>query len=522
MAIIQMPRWHWSIEQHQSVVYCRVFLQPELQRFLLYVGSSSQSLGSRERTRWGKYKQIRAGKAVCGELCLWWHKRQRNFHLPVPLVFMQVPQASCLRTMEQTFINLLTPELNAPWVRRLVKSKHSQRTRADPVLAVRRRVVSWRQFKRYRRRALQLKQVQPSVFRSPRVVTAIVYALQLILDLASGSLKSFPAQKFLRSNYVDADTLYHLYRVASHLGDPYYETLCRSKLTDVLRFRQLPVPRPCMTLSIPLLLPQRQFARMVRSALDQCLSISEDRLIPYHIPTTRIIPVSHPKIKDVLHSHMDVVQSWTADETAEQMGWTCPCATIVADHPEARLVDGHVCCLLSQLVVPSRGLERACGCQCKQRGFSLCRREHGLLFVRLSPHGREIMAFYACLRMTCGTSGNLLGWNIGTTLRINVKWTVSDVLRLQKCGSGLVWHVRDHEGSHSHVFCLIKYWRMLDNTYLTASIFRPLSMHAGCAFTQIEQAVPDEILKHFSFGFQFRRRGTSLPWSYILPKHKNE
>ena len=95
------------------------------------------------------------------------------------------------------------------------------------------------------------------------------------------------------------------------------------------------------------------------------------------------------------------------------------------------------------------------------------------------------------------------------------KRTVSDVLRLQKCASGLVWRVRDHEGSHSHVFCPIKYWR-------TASILRPLSMHAGCAFTQVEQAVPDEILKHVSLVFQFRRRGTSLPWSYILPKHKKE
>ena len=245
-----------------------------LQRFL-YVGSSSQSLGSGERTRWGKYKQIRSGKAVCGELCLWWHKRKCNFHVPVPLVFIHFPQASCLCTMEQTFINLLTPELNAPWVRHLVKSKHSHGARTDPVRAVRRQLVSWRQFRRYRRRALRLRRVQPSVFRSPKVVTAIVYALQLMFDLASDSLKSFLAQKFLRSNYVDADTVYHL--VVSHSGDPYYETLCRFKLADVLRFRQLPVPGPCVLLSMPLHLPQHKFARKARSALDQCLSISEDR-----------------------------------------------------------------------------------------------------------------------------------------------------------------------------------------------------------------------------------------------------
>ena len=205
------------------------FLQPELQRFL-YVRSSAQSLGARERARWGKYKQIRSGKAVCGELCLWWRKRKSNFHVPVPLVFMHVASVSCLRTMEQAFINLLTAELNAPWVRRLVKSKHSSGTKMDPVWAVRRQLVAWRQFSRYRRRVLRLAQVQPSVFRSQKVVGAIV------LDLASDSLKSVLAQKLLRSNYVDADAAYHLYRVASQ-GDPFYETL----LTEVLAFSTVAV-----------------------------------------------------------------------------------------------------------------------------------------------------------------------------------------------------------------------------------------------------------------------------------------
>ena len=171
---IRSSNYAWQFFSQSSVIYCRVFLQPELQRFL-YVGSSSQSLGSRGRTRWGKYKQIFSGKAACGELCLWWHKRKCNLHVPAPLVFMQVVQASCLRTMEQTFISLLTLELNAPWVRCLVKSKHSHGTRTDPVRAVRRQLASWRQFRRYRRRALGLTQVQPSVFRSQKVVTAIIY-----------------------------------------------------------------------------------------------------------------------------------------------------------------------------------------------------------------------------------------------------------------------------------------------------------------------------------------------------------
>ena len=265
------------------------------------------------------------------------------------------------------------------------------------------------------------------MFRSPKVVAAIVCApLQLMFDLASDSLKSFLAQKFLRSNFVDADTVYHMYRVASHLGDPYDETFCRSKLSDVLRFSQLPAPRPCLPLSMPLLLPQHKFARMVRSALDQCLSISEDRLIPYHIPTTRIIPASHPKIKYVLHSHMDVVQSWMADGAAEQMGWTCPCATIVANHTEVQLVDGHVACSASLLSLPDDLKELAAS--------SANNAVYPLKDGAWASFRQAVMAFCVCLRMTFGTCGNLLGF--GHQSNLADKWTVSDVLRLQNVHPG--------------------------------------------------------------------------------------
>ena len=141
--------------------------------------------------------------------------RQCNFHVPVSLVSVQVPQASSLRTMEQTFVNLLTPELNAPWVRRLVRSTHSQSDQNKSCSGGQAMSGIVETVQEYRRRAPQLRQVQPSVFRSPRMVTAIVHVLQLMFDLASDCLTSFLAQTFSRSNYVDADTVYSLYRVAA-------------------------------------------------------------------------------------------------------------------------------------------------------------------------------------------------------------------------------------------------------------------------------------------------------------------
>ena len=34
--------------------------------------------------------------------------------MAVPMVIMHVPRSDCLHTIEQTFINLLQPRLNAP------------------------------------------------------------------------------------------------------------------------------------------------------------------------------------------------------------------------------------------------------------------------------------------------------------------------------------------------------------------------------------------------------------------------
>ena len=170
---IRSSQYTWAFFQSKSVVYCRLFLQPEFKAFL-YVGSTAQTLSERERTRWGKFKQIRAGKAVHGELSLFWYHRRANYHMAIPMVILHVPRADCLHTIEQTFINLLQPCLNAPWVRALVRAKHANIASSDPVRCVRRYVTSWRQFRRFRRRNLTRAGLAPSVFRSENVVQSIV------------------------------------------------------------------------------------------------------------------------------------------------------------------------------------------------------------------------------------------------------------------------------------------------------------------------------------------------------------
>ena len=99
-------------------------------------------------------------------------------------------------------------------------------------------------------------------------------------------------------------------------------------------------------------------------------------------------------------------------------------------------------------------------------------------------------------------------------------WTVTQINRLKSHSKGLIWHVRDHEGAHSHVFCPVKYWMMLQNTFTADSIFLPVGLSASAVMTQMEQAVPEHILN--AFPFKFSSRKSRVSWAYILPKFKKD
>ena len=512
---IRSSQYTWAFFQSKSVVYCRLFLQPEFKAYL-YVGSTAQTLSDRERTRWGKFKQIRAGKAVHGELSLFWYHRRANYHMAIPMVILHVPRADCLHTIEQTFINLLQPFLNAPWVRALVRAKHANIASSDPVRCVRRYVTSWRQFRRFRRRNLTLAGLAPSVFRSENVVQSIVYCYQILFDLASDSLQSFLAQKFLRSNQVDADMIYRLYRMATHLGDPFYETSCRSKLNQVLEFRSMRAPGVCRPLSIPFLLPERVFTRRARRLLGDILDVSTHKLLPYHVPSTSLVAKSHPKIKDILFSHKKILMQWDPKITPDQAGIRCCCAQILKDHPRLTVAQGHIASSATLLSLPD---DLLCIAQ------SSC---NNTVFMDAKAH-------WSCFRTTIYEwieHHDLLRYDEKEVRAVWERlwreheqaleghWTVTQINRLKSHSKGLTWHVRDHEGAHSHVFCPVKYWMMLQNTFTADSIFLPVGLSASAVMTQMEQAVPEHILS--AFPFKFSSRKSKVSWAYILPKFKKD
>ena len=55
-------------------------------------------------------------------------------------------------------------------------------------------------------------------------------------------------------------------------------------------------------------------------------------------------------------------------------------------------------------------------------------------------------------------------------------WTVAKINQMKSHSKGLIWHVRDHEGAHAHVFCPVKHWMMLQSTFTADSVFLPVRL----------------------------------------------
>jgi hypothetical protein len=112
---IDAGMYTWSFFSQERCIYARIFLHKPWRKFV-YIGSSVHNLASRERTRWGKYKQVMAGTPVSVELALHWHHQHCNYDLCIPRVFMHSPELRCLHSVEQFWIQALSARLNSPLV----------------------------------------------------------------------------------------------------------------------------------------------------------------------------------------------------------------------------------------------------------------------------------------------------------------------------------------------------------------------------------------------------------------------
>ena len=250
--------------------------------------------------------------------------------------------------------------------------------------------------------------------------------------------------------------------------------------------------------------------------LGQCLDISGDRIAPFHVPSTRLVMKSQPKIRAIVYNFRDLTLKGRLDEDCPNEEVKCCCASVLARHPDLTVVDGHIASTASKLKLSPRLTELAASSSNNSAFVDAeSHQSHSLVAIQqlTSKHNLLCLPEDEILEEWRGIWGTHQCY-------IQDRRTVEDVRHLFDAAKSLVWHVRDHEGSQLHVFCPVKYWTMLSNTFGAEQVFRNPFLTCSQAHVQVEQRVPPSILDDFSFGFRFRMSACNLPYAYILPKHK--
>ena len=157
----------------------------------------------------------------------------------------------------------------------------------------------------------------------------------LLMMLAAGGRLAFEASRRLRSSELSHLHIFALHRLSNHLDDP-PRTRVKSLLVQVLKFRQLAVPKQRKPLVIPLL-AHTSFKQSVRTFLRDQIRLNKEFLIPFHLPSVQVVAGKRQSMKDLLYNHLQVQRSWSWSTPP-----SCSCKSLLHQHPELHLAQGHI------------------------------------------------------------------------------------------------------------------------------------------------------------------------------------
>ena len=192
----------------------------------------------------------------------------------------------------------------------------------------------------------------------------------ILMMLAGGGRLAFEASRRLRSSEFSPMHIFALHRLSNHLDDP-PRTRVKSSLLQTLKFRQLAVPNLRKPLVIPFL-AHSSFKQSVRAFLRHQIRSSKEFRIPFDLPSVQVVAGKQQSMNDLLYNHLRAPRSWSWSTPPP-----CSCASLLLQHPELQLSQGHIASPLKKLNV-SRCLRHILSFSAENTGCTIIARLHCL------------------------------------------------------------------------------------------------------------------------------------------------
>ncbi|CAE7245257.1 unnamed protein product [Symbiodinium natans] len=95
--------------------------------------------------------------------------------------------------------------------------------------------------------------------------------------------------------------------------------------------------------------------------------------------------------------------------------------------------------------------------------------------------------------------------------------TFDDVQHLRKLFSNLVVFGQDHQPDHVMIFCPMRFWKMVHDTFFDQTVYTDTSLTAQQAHDRVCSNIPANLKRDLPWAWQYKQ---PLPFAYVLPKQK--
>ena len=468
-----------------------------------YIGSTGDGIAARQGNRISKFKQLLHAKLVKVELALRWFLDKMNFKQFVPVVIALKPSYESAEVHEHQLIEAWQTKLNFPFINKFLSHKALGFCRVRPTTKHGYSANGERLFRKVRKRLKTKK-----VFRSKTLEGQSAW--RILLDLSSLTARSFNAEKLIRSKQITEYELYGLYRLASNLEQP-HQSKAISAIRSALVFRRLTVPNSNRSIAVPFLAhPEHKL--QLTAFLKRLVKDNLEHAIPFHLPACSPIEASSPKLCDALWSWKD----WLA-QPGQHVCCTCPCQSILQDHPELELTDGHITSSASLLNL-SPELQEVASSNMKASyyvgktfythntlpEFQKWLAHHGLPAHLSSQWQSHIDAVWP-QHLSAMEEQQCYSWK--------------QVQKLKAITKDLVCHNADHEAGHLMLYCPLFYYQQIKKTWEDPELFSPVPVTISEFISTIDDRVPGALRKLYPWGF---RSKWSIPYGYAFLKRKKQ
>ena len=285
-------------------------------------------------------------------------------------------------------------------------------------------------------------------------------------------------------------------------------------IKSALKFRQLSIPRPNVSLCVPFL-AFPEFKIEVKKFLKSIISEARHHLLPFHIPSGTVREAAHPSIQTSLWNFRSWLQRFSdPDFRIDEL--TCPCQELLLLHPHLTTIDGHVASSASLLTTTPRLCAlfsaNTKSCYFPSKTFYIESTQH-IFDSWLRNHGLPKYFQQSWTRFIESIWQNHL-------LHRQDRFTSSLIYKAKELiFNSFVIHCADHEATNLMLFCPIFYYNSVHNTWSDPTVFSPVPLSPAVFQLRMQSIIPRALLRRYKWGFDL---SAPLPYGYVFLKRKKQ